>query len=186
MIIHCEDITLRAIEQEDLDILWEMINDPDIEHMTGGGGFPVSHIQQEEWIKSQKDCSNAVRLVIDTKEHGAIGTVALTDIDYRNRTAQFHSKIATSKDLRGHGYGTKATMALVKYAFDQMNLYCIYSYIVEYNNASQRVKEKCGFKKDGILRERVYKDGSYHNITAWSITKEDYIAFANHYNERNR
>ena len=177
MIINYEDITLRAIEAEDKEMLLEMINDPLIEHMTGGGGFPVSHAQQEEWIKNQRNCTNEIRLVIDTQEHGAVGTVALTDIDNRSRTAQFHSKIATSKNLRGHGYGTKATMALVKYAFDQMNLNCVYSYIVEYNIASQRVKEKCGFLKDGILRERVYKDGAYHNIAAWSITKEDFISF---------
>lgn len=175
MIICHEDIKLRAIELEDLELIREMINDPVIENMTGGGGLPVSKYQQEEWFKSLKDRKNEVRLIIDTEEYGAVGTMMLTDIDYQNSTAQLHSKIATSKNMRGKGYGTKATAALVKYAFEQMNLHCIYSYIIEYNAASQRVKEKCGFKKDGILRNRIYKNGEYHNIVAWSITKEDFL-----------
>jgi len=174
MIICYEDLKLRAIEFEDLELIREMINDPVIENMTGGGGLPVSRYQQEEWFKTLKDRKDEVRLIIHTEEHGAIGTVMLTGVDYRNGTAEFHSKIATSKDLRGKGYGTKATKAILKYAFEQMNLNCIYSYILDYNAASQRVKEKCGFTKEGVLRDRVYKNGAYHNLTVWSITKKEF------------
>ncbi len=173
MIIKYEDITLRAIEIEDLELIREMINDPEIENMTGGGGLPVSKYQQENWFKSLGNRNNEVRLMIETEDCGTIGMVMLTDIDYRNSTAQFHSKIATSKNIRGKGYGTKATNALVEYGFNQLNLNCIYSHIIEYNIASQRVKEKCGFKKDGVLRKRVYKNGKYHNIVVWSILKSE-------------
>lgn len=173
MIIKHEDIILRAIEQEDLELIREMINDPVIEHMTGHGGLPVSKFQQENWFKSLLGREGEVRLIIEF-EGKAVGTVMLTDIDYRNSTAQFHSKIATSQNLRGKGIGTKATWALIEYAFNQLNLNCIYSQIIEYNFASQRVKEKCGFKKDGVLRDRAYKDGKYYNIVVWSITKEDF------------
>ena len=171
MNITYQDITLRAIEEEDLDLLQEMMNDPEIEKMTGVVGLPVSKREQKKWYENltNKD----VRLVIDTKEHGAIGVVMLTDIDYRNSTAQFHSKIATSKQIRGKGYGTKATYALIRYGLLEMNLHLIYSHIVEYNIPSQRVKEKCGFKKDGVLRDRVYKNGNYYNLTVWSVTKDD-------------
>ena len=173
MIIKYEDITLRAIEIEDLELIREMINDPEIENMTGGGGLPVSKYQQENWFKSLSGRTDEVRLMIDTESNGTIGMVMLTDIDYKNSTAQFHSKIATSKNIRGKGYGTKATTALVEYGFDQLNLNCIYSHIIEYNIASQRVKEKCGFKKDGVLRNRVYKNGKYHNIVVWSILRNE-------------
>ena len=175
MIIEYQDIRLRAIEREDLELIREMINDPIIENMTGGGGLPVSKYAQEKWFESLYSNNNEVRLIIDTEQYGAIGTVMLTDINYRNSVAQFHSKIATSKDIRGKGYGTKATYALIKYAFEQLNLNTIYSNIIEYNIASQKVKEKCGFKKDGVLRNRVYKNGKYYNIIAWSITKDDFL-----------
>lgn len=173
MIIKYEDVILRAIEIEDLELIREMINDPEIEHMTGGGGFPVSKHQQENWFKSLEGRNNEIRLMIETGDCGAIGMVMLTDIDYKNSTAQFHFKIATSKNMRGKGYGTKATNALIRYAFDHMNLNCIFSHVIEYNIASQRVHEKCGFKREGILRKRVYKGGKYHDIVVFSILKDE-------------
>lgn len=175
MIYVYEDVILRAIEESDLDLIREMINDPEIERMTGGYSLPVSEYQQRKWFENLHNNDREVRTVIETREHGAIGLVMLTDIDWKNRTAQFHSKIATSKDLRGKGYGTKATKAIVKYAFEQLNLNLIYSQILEYNTASQRVKEKCGFHKDGSLRNRVYKNGSYHDMAVWSIQKGELI-----------
>lgn len=184
MIIRYDDITLRAIERSDLELLREMMNDPIIENMTGGMTFPISSEEQLNWYANFKNNSNQLRLIIDTKEHGAIGAVILTDIDYRNQTAEFHSKIATSKELRGKGYGTKATMALIDYAFMQLNLNCIYSHIISYNLASQRVKEKCGFKKDGVFRERVFKNGKYNDITVWSVTRSDYLELKSQLEEK--
>ena len=46
-------------------------------------------------------------LIIDIKEHGAIGTVMLTDIDWKNRTTQSHWKIANRIDVRCKGYGIR-------------------------------------------------------------------------------
>ncbi len=174
MIIEYEDITLRAIEESDLELLKEMINDPEIENMTGGYSYPVSTYQQRKWFESLSNRQNELRLIIDTEEHGAIGVVMLTDIDWKNRTAQTHSKITSRNNLRGKGYGTKASKALVKYAFEELNLHCLYIHTIDYNIAAQRVMEKCGFKKEGVLRERVYKNGKYHNVIVWSILKGEF------------
>lgn len=174
MIIKISDITLRAIEETDLGLLHEMINDPEIEKMTGGGGFPVSLYQQKKWFESIQNRRNELRLMIDTENNGTIGLISLTDIDLKNRTAEFHYKLATSKNLKGKGYGTKALSALIEYAFMQMNLNCIYSGNIEYNNVTERIKEKLGFKKEGVLRERVFKNGKYFNIHVWSLLRSDW------------
>lgn len=174
MIIEYEDITLRAIEESDLELLKEMINDPEIENMTGGYSYPVSTYQQRKWFESLSNRQNELRLIIDTEEHGAIGVVMLTDIDWKNRIAQSHWKITSRNNLRGKGYGTKAIRALIKYGLEELNMHCIYCKIIEYNIVSQRVAEKNGFKKEGILRERVYKNGKYHNVIVWSLLKGEF------------
>lgn len=174
MIIKYENITLRAIEENDLELLKDMINDPEIENMTGGYSFPVSTYQQSKWFESLLNSKNELRLIIDTEDYGAIGTIMLTEIDWKNRTAETHTKITSNNDLRGNGYGTKAAKALYRYAFEQLNLNCLYSQTISYNIASQRVREKCGFKKEGILRERVYKNNEYHDIIVWSLLKDEF------------
>lgn len=169
-----KDIKLRAIEESDLELLLEMINDSEIEKMTGGGGLPVSSIQQRKWFESIQARNNEVRLMIETEQYGTIGIISLTAIDFKNRTSEFHYKLATSVNLKGHGYGTKALISIINYAFNYLNLNCIYSNNIEYNYVTEHIKEKLGFKKEGTLRQRVYKNGKYHNIHVWSILKEDW------------
>ncbi len=171
MIIKHEDVTLRAVEESDMELLREMINNPEIENMVAGSSFPVSSFAQRKWFENLLNNKNELRLIIDTDTYGSIGTITLTKIDWKNRNSQLNIKITNKKDLYGKGYGSKATKALIKYAFEQLNMQCIYSHILEYNIASQRLHEKIGFKKEGILRERVYKNSKYHNLIVWSILK---------------
>jgi len=175
MNIYFDDIKLRAVESGDLEMLRELINDPETEDMTGGYSFPVSEYQQLKWFENLNNNKNELRTVIEINGRGGIGTAALSDIDWKNRTAEIHVKITDNKELRGKGYGTKAAKAIVKYAFDHLNLNLIYGHMNEYNIPSQRMLEKCGFKKDGVLRNRIYKNGKYHNIIAWSIERGELI-----------
>ena len=41
-------VTLRAVEQEDLEMLRELTNDPDFERMAVGWSFPISKAQQAD------------------------------------------------------------------------------------------------------------------------------------------
>lgn len=173
MIIFGEQIALRAIEQNDCALLLEMINDPVTERMIGGSSFPVSKAAQEQWISEQRSKNDILRCIIADKtdlEKG-LGTVVLSDIDFRNGSAQIHIKLGL--DCRKKGYGTDALKTIVEYAFYQLRLHCIYAYVLEYNHASQKLFQKCGFQKEGILRARAYKNGSYFDMIAYSVINYD-------------
>ena len=175
MIYNYKDIKIRAIEECDLVMLREMINDQETENMTGGWSFPISEYQHKKWFEGLSQNVKDLRVIIDTQAHGPIGLAVLTDIDWKNRTAQFHVKISTNPDLRGKGFGTKATRALASYAFNQMNLRLLYSDVLEYNAASRRMFEKSGFLEEGLLRNRIYKNGEYHNVVIYSIQKGELV-----------
>lgn len=174
MIIIYEDITLRAIEKEDLELLKEMMNDPETENMTGGYSFPVSTFQQNKWFENLPNNNSELRLIVDSEKDGSIGAVMLTDIDWKNRKAALHLKLRNNKDIRGKGYGTKAMKAIIRYAFEQLNLHCLTTNNMEYNVAIEKLKENCGFVKEGVLRERVFKNGEYFNTHIWSILKDEF------------
>lgn len=172
-----QDITLRAIEEHDLTMLQEMMNDPVIEKMIVGSSFPISMFQQQKWFENLHSKTSELRLVIETEMHGSIGIVILSDIDYRNGTANFHAKIGSQNKYRGMGYGTKAYKAMIDYAFNQLNLNCIVTANIDYNKITEHIKSKLGFKQEGVLRNRVFKDGKYHNIVVWSLLKADWLTF---------
>lgn len=93
-------VLIRAIEEEDLEILHKWANDPNIWYMVGGWHFPGSMATQKDWLKKiQGDYLNQ-RFVIDTPDLGVIGTVNLVDIDWKNNHA-FTGLILGDKDIRG-------------------------------------------------------------------------------------
>lgn len=168
MLIYGEKIVLRAVEAEDNAMLLSLINDPDTEMMLGGSSWPVSEAEQLKWFENQEKSKDVLRCIIALREESkAIGTIILSDIDQKNATGHLHIKM--SKDGgRGKGYGTDAVNTLVQYAFEELRLNCIYANILAYNDASIRLFERCHFKKDGILRQRIFKKGVFVDLLSYS------------------
>ena len=168
MIIHGEKTVLRAVEESDNAMLLSLINDPDTEMMLGGSSWPVSEAEQLKWFEHQERSRDVLRCIVALKEDGkAIGTIILSDIDQKNATGHIHIKM--SKDGgRGKGYGTDAVNTMVRYAFEELRLNCIYANILSYNEASIRLFERCGFKRDGVLRQRVFKKGQFYDLYYYS------------------
>lgn len=172
MYIKGEKVLLRAIEFSDAEMLRAMINDEKIEEVAWGYSFPVAEHQQVKWIENLSNETSTFRAIIDV-DGTAIGTIILTDIDFRNGSAEVHIKLA-SQENRGKGYGSDAVKALVKYAFEELRMNCIYSRVKEDNIPSQKMFEKCGFVKEGRLRSRVYRHGRFFDFFEYSILRSEY------------
>lgn len=166
MNINGQNVILRAIEPKDNEMLLKMINDEETEYMLGGWSFPVSQKKQEDWVNSLNNETNTLRCAIDIKD-SAVGVVMLTDIDYKNGSAEVHIKLST--DRRGKGYGTDALKAIVGYAFTELRLKCVFARVSQHNVASQSLFKKCGFSEEGILKCRVFKKGKYIDVISFSI-----------------
>lgn len=165
-----EKILLRAIEFKDTDMLLEIINDPQTEHSLGGWSFPVSELTQKKWIENLNSNKETLRCVIEERYEGkAIGTVILSKIDYKNAHAEIHIKL-TSK-AQGKGFGTDTINTMVKYAFEELRLNCVYAQINSFNQPSKKLFEKCNFIEEGVLKKRIYKKGTFSDVHILSIIK---------------
>lgn len=166
-----DKIIIRAIDSKDCEMLLEIINNPEIEYMLGGWSFPISFRNQLDWINSLKYNTHSFRGVIQLKDGDeAIGVVMLTDIDYKNGNAEIHIKLG-DKQYKGKGYGTDAIQTLVSYAFNELRLGVISAKVNYYNEVSKKLFVKCGFKQEGILRNRIYKHGEYIDVISYSIVR---------------
>ena len=168
-------VILRALEPKDNQMLCEIINDAETEYMLGGASFPISFEGQCNWLASLKNDPGTLRCAIVPKDQeNAVGTIILSDIDYKNGTAEVHIKLSP-KDVRGKGYGTDSIMTVCKYAFQELRLNCVYAKVSEKNEISQKLFEKCRFTKEGIMRSRMFKKGEYINWVSFSILSDEYI-----------
>lgn len=156
-----KQVTLRAIEPSDCEMLRSLMNDPETEYMLGGWSLPISRDEQAKWCQSLSSSKNTLRVIIEAEE-ASIGTAILSDIDYKNGVAQIHIKLLPG-DYRHKGYGSDTINALVRYAFHELRLHCVYAHVNEHNEPSLRLFQKCGFQQEGILRDRLFKKGHYIN-----------------------
>lgn len=168
MIIRDKGVTLRAIEEEDLEILRTIANSEKIEKYLTGFSLPVSKIDQKNWFEAQKN-SSVIRLIIEYGQE-TWGIVILNKIDYTNRSANFGIKTLLNEN-KPKGIGTEAGKIIIKYAFEVLNLRRVETEVLEYNIASKKMLEKIGFKYEGTKREAVYKNGKYENVEIRAILK---------------
>lgn len=162
-------VILRTIEEQDQEMLLSLIKDPEIAKVIGGYSDPISYGHQIKWFRSLPDFSGDLRSIIADKDHPEIGLgiVLLSHMDAQKGTAEVYIKLRNS--VRGKGYGQDAINALVSYAFCELRLNCIYSNILEYNTASRRLFEKCGFQQEKIYKSRFVQDGHCANVCSYKI-----------------
>lgn len=166
-------IILRSIETEDRSLLHELINDPNIERSVGGWSFPVSNYKQEKWIESQQlsNSDSLLRLIIaDKSSNEGVGTLILSDIDYKNGSAEIHIKI--SNQHQGKGFAMSSLTTIIEYCKSELRLHSLYAKILEDNVGSRKLFESNGFILDGLERERIFKNGRFNNVAIYTLILE--------------
>ena len=171
MMITCGPVTLRPIEYRDMDILRDMINDPDIASSVVGFGFPVSAAQQKSWFENVYPHESAERFIIEAGGK-AVGSLVFDCIDPENRSGEVGYKIAPL--YQGKKYASYAVQAVMPYLFDEKGIECIVAYHLDANNPSKRVLEKAGFIFEGAARKAVYRNGVRMGLWYWSCSRDRY------------
>lgn len=147
------DIHLRALEPEDLDLLYAWENDPEIWHL-GNTLTPFSRFMLEQYLlNAQNDifANKQLRLMIDLNQAGdqnpTIGSIDLFDFDPFNRRAGVGILIMAAH--RGNGYASEALAVMKNYAFTLLDLHQLYCNIDSQNEISIALFKKHGFEKCG-------------------------------------
>lgn len=107
-------------------------------------------------------------------ESGLIGEVRLQNIRWFNRKAEI--SIVLLPEFREKGLGAKALKGLIDYAFKSMNLHRLEAEIYEYNTAAQKLFERLGFQKEGLLREARFTAGRYYHIIRYGLLRKEWQA----------
>jgi RimJ/RimL family protein N-acetyltransferase len=174
MNIKGKTITLRAIEESDLQTLHRWANDADTQDVIGNVHFPSSMDFHRSWFANLKSDPLNQRLAIEAPEFGIIGISSIINIDWRNNHA-WHGVMLGDADIRGKGYGADAVMATMRYAFDEMHLERLDGSIIEYNKASFAFYcDKLGWKEEGRQRSWYFRKGRYWDRIIVGITNDDY------------
>ena len=157
-------IQLRAIEPEDLEILYEWENDTDV-WKYGSAMSPYSkYILRQYIIDAQTDIfeSKQLRFMITLHQQDyTIGMIDLYDFDALNSRCGVGIYIDTK--YRRSGFAKQALNLLQNYAFDFFKINQLYALIPENNEASLKLFLNSNFSKSGTLKQWIAYDSKYED-----------------------
>lgn len=166
MLLKNKDIVLRAVEPEDLEILYRWENSTVLWYH-GNTLAPYSKLVLRQYINDSLEMdiyqSKQLRLMIDlVEEKATIGTIDLYDIDAHNRRAGIG--ILIDDDYRRRGFAKQALELMSNYAFDFLYLHQIYAYIAQSNTNSISLFEKAGYQSVGVLKDWLQRGEEFEDV----------------------
>ena len=155
MHIEGEKICLRALEPEDVELMYRWENDASVWAVSGTIA-PFSRHQLQRFLDEQQfdlQQTRQQRLIIETRTEGrAVGALDLFEIDLLNRRAGVGILIAEPED-RGRGYGADALEAVARYAREVLGLQQLWCNIGANNKASRALFQACGYAECGLKQQ---------------------------------
>lgn len=167
-------VTLRKIRESDIDDRFAIGRHHEFSHMCGGESMSVPDFPErsfwEDWYNRQIDKEYSWIIDIDGK---CIGAARFSHFLTADRSATYSIGIF-DPNLHSKGIGTTVTKLLLKYGFETLHLHRIDLKVLEYNLRGIRCYEKCGFKKEGVLRDSAFIDGQFCSDVLMSILEDEY------------
>lgn len=168
-----ENINLRLIQSNDLDVLIEKESDMDLR----GDYFPL-RLQSEVTYKNTFNqngfwTDDFGKMVIVSKDTDKILGIILFF-----KTTHYFDGYEIGYQLfdvasRGKGYMTEAVTIFAKYLFALKKINRLQLGIDPNNIPSIRVAEKCGFTSEGIARQSYYSHGKNHDTQIFSLLRDE-------------
>jgi RimJ/RimL family protein N-acetyltransferase len=166
-----KNVNLRVMEKEDLSLFNEWANNPEF---FGEALFPIQRSMTEtEKASLEPNFHEVKRFFIERKDGTKIGYIVHFNMLHpMGKLLEIGYALMPSE--RGKGYCTEATQLMIDYLFLSKETPCIQALTLVKNVASQRVLERVGFKKEGVMRKRFHIRGEWSDFAIFSILREEW------------
>lgn len=171
-------VELKAFERHHIQKLVQWRNDPEVAYWSDGREPEYQLITLEEAEASfSNNMKNGSKLdgymfAVYTLDGQYIGVADYRDVDRIKRSCTIGITIG-EKDYWDKGYGTDAINILKEFLFDRLNLRRIQLDTWSGNKRAIRAYEKCGFVREGVLRENEYIEGKYYDTIIMALVREE-------------
>lgn len=155
------NIHLRALEPEDLDVLYRIENDREL-WQAGTTNVPYSRYVLHDYIANTSNdiyADRQLRLMIEDDNARVVGIVDLVNFDPRHLRAEIGLVIQPS--CRRQGYASAVVTELCRYATEVLHLHQLYVIIAQKNVAAVQLFVKAGFSNSAVLHDWLYEGREY-------------------------
>jgi len=132
--------------------------------------------QTRAWIEGilARPPETGTTLVVELRDSGELIGHVNVMVDPDNRQGEigfiFHP------DHQGHGYATEASRALLDHAFEHYDLHRVFGRLEPRNEASARVLEKLGMRREAHLIENEWVKGEWQSEAVYALLAREWAA----------
>lgn len=173
--INTERLTIRKFRATDWEDLSEILTDENVVYFEPYDVFTVEACKSEAENFSNSDKFFAVVLKDEDK---VIGKLYFND---EGKYGTYELGYTFSRSYQGHGYAKEGSMALIKYAFENMGARRIVAFADAANERSWRLLEALGMSNEGKMKKYTfkYKDENgepiWQDMLIYALLKEDVL-----------
>lgn len=152
MLLKGLNISLRALEPTDLELIYFWENDPEVWKFSHTL-TPFSKFVLAQYLETQHldiYASKQLRLVVIDSNKFPVGLIDLFEFDPKNRRAGLG--ILIDVNARGKGFAKEALQLIEDYCFNHLDLTQVYANIGATNEKSLKLFESSGYEKVGVKK----------------------------------
>jgi [ribosomal protein S5]-alanine N-acetyltransferase len=176
--IDASRVSLRWISAKDTDAFFAIYSHPEVMRYWSTPPLADREAASNLIEKIHEDWKRRIILkwgIALRSDDQLIGSITLFNLSFPHHRAEIGYALA--HEYWGHGYMNEALMALLKYAFESLDLHRIEADVDPRNDASIRTLEKLGFQREGILRERWQINGGIQDALFYGLLRHEWVGF---------
>jgi RimJ/RimL family protein N-acetyltransferase len=158
-------VRLRPFEEGDVPAIAAACQDPEIPRWTAVPS-PYTEADARAWLESGEEESFAV---VDRATDELLGSIGVRYFDDGIGEVGYWVK----REARGRGVATRALGLVARWALVDKELGRFQLRADVGNEASQRVAEKAGFVREGVLRSSLVHKGERRDVIMYSLVLGD-------------
>ena len=154
-------VRLRTVDPADAAAQHRWFNDLDVTRYLAWR-YPVSLDALTARLHVTSSFADA-RFSIEARDTGElVGYGALRGATPESRNAELDLVIG-ERTVWGRGLGTDAARTLCAVGFGTLGLHRVHLWVMTEHAAAIRAYEKAGFEREGVVRDRLYRRGRWHD-----------------------
>lgn len=182
-VLRSQRLFLRPFRRSDAPQVAQMAGDYDLYRTTLNLPHPYALSDAQNWIdlhEAHLHEHSFYTWAIEVSETGTLVGCLSIGQNLTQHIAEVGYWIG--KEHWNNGYGTEGTMLAIDFAFKALGVNKVIGRYFAVNPASGKIMAKCGMDFEGILKEAIYKDGTFHDLGYYGLLRSQWLALHDHRN----
>jgi [ribosomal protein S5]-alanine N-acetyltransferase len=175
--LHAANLVVRRVQASDLPALMDVNGDDEVtRHLPYASWRSID--DATAWLERMRGLEEAGAccqyVIVDKVLDQAIGTALL--FRWEPASARAELGYVLGRAHWGRGRMQEALGALIRFAFDGLELNRLEAEVNPANTASRALLKRLGFQQEGVLRERWAAKGRTYDVIMYSLLRREWLA----------